>query len=316
MRRLAAILTGYSPLLMALSVLVGLAVPDLAAALRPWVVPVSITMVPLSLLRVDARALIAASRAPGRMLAAAGAVLVAWPLVVGGAALAAGLPVWLGAGLVLVAAAPPLSSSTAFAILLRIAPAPVTALSLWATLAAPASLLLVTAALPWIGDALDAAVPALRLAGAIGAAAVLAAGARRLLGPAWIERAAPTIDAGLVLLVLVIGVGVMHEIGAALRADPVRAAALFGATWALSILSCAAGALAFWRAGRDFALAVGTVAAVKNVALMVAAIAPAAEPRVLLVVMTAQLPIFFAPLVLRPVFARLGRIADAHGPPW
>ena len=314
MRRIAAFLSARSPLLMALSVLVGLALPDLAAVLRPWVVPVSIAMVPLSLLRVDTGSLVAASRAPGRMVLAAGAVLVAWPLAVGFAALAAGLPVWLGAGLVLIAAAPPLSASTAFAILLRIAPAPVTALSLCATFAAPATLLLVTGALPWIGDMPDAAIPALRLAGAIAGAAAVAALARRLLGPARIDRAAPAMDAGLVLMVLVIGIGVMHEIGAAMRADPARAAALFGATWALSVLSCAAGALAFWSAGRDFALAVGTVAAVKNVALMVAAIAPTAEPRVLLVVMTAQMPIFLAPLVLRPIFARLGRIAALGGP--
>lgn len=308
MARIAAFLTARSPVLMVLSVLTGLAIPDLAALLRPWVVPVSIFMVPLSLLRVDARALLAASRLPVRMVLACGAVLVAWPLAVGGAAMAAGLPHWLAAGLVLIAAAPPLSASTAFAILLRIAPAPVTALSLWATILAPITLTLVALAVPGMADGIVVAGPALRLAGIIAGALVIALALRRGLGTARLDRAASGIDAAIVLLVLVIGIGVMHEIGAALRADPARAAALFAATWALSILSCAAGALAFWWAGRDFALAVGTVAAVKNVALMVAAIAAAAEPRVLLVVMTAQLPIFFAPLVLRPVFARLGRI--------
>jgi hypothetical protein len=38
---------------------------------------------------------------------------------------------------------------------------------------------------------------------------------------------------------------------------------------------------------------------------MVAAVAPVVEPNVLLVVMTAQLPTFIAPLILRPVFSRL-----------
>ena len=298
-------LTRHSPVLMLASILTGLALPDLAAALRPWVVPVSVVMVPLSVLRVDMRRLGEALRTPTTVLLAAAVVLIGVPLAVGAIASAAGLPGWLATGLVLVAAAPPLSSSAAFSILLRTDAALVTAISLCATFAAPATLWLVAAALPEIGAGIETTALVAWLAGLIAFAFCIAFAVRGLCGEDRLRRAAPGIDAAIVTLVLVIGVGVMHEIGQALRADPALGFAVFGATWALSVLSCGVAVGAFWWAGRDFALAVGVVAAVKNIALMVAAVAQVAEPDILLVVMTAQLPIFLMPLVMRSIFGRI-----------
>ncbi|SMY08156.1 hypothetical protein [Flavimaricola marinus] len=307
----AASLRRYSPLWMVASIALGLAVPQLAAILRGWVVPISVVMVPLSVMRIDMGELGRAFRPAWRVTAAAFVVLVVLPILTGIVGLILGLPGWLITGLVLIAAAPPLSSSAAFAILLRIDPARVTAVSLMATAAAPATMWLVTKALPGFGQGIDATALILRLAIFIGGAFAAAFVVRRILGKERIDRAAPAIDSTTIFLVMCIGVGVMHEIGQTLRADPLLWLALFGATWLLSVLSCASAVGLFWRGSREAALATGVVAAVKNIALMVAAIAPVVEPRVLLVVMTAQLPIFFAPLVLRPVFQRISATAPA-----
>ncbi|MFT7449110.1 MAG: putative Na+-dependent transporter [Glaciecola sp.] len=294
-----------SPLLLIGSILLGLFLPGLAEFIRPYVVPTSVIMVPLSVLRIDMMRLAGAVRSPTRVLLAAAMVLVGLPLMVGGVAIAIGLPPWMATGLVLIAAAPPLSSAAAFAILLRIDAALVTAISLCATLAAPLTLWLVTTSLPGLGDGVDITSLVLRLAGFLVFAFVTAFLIRRVFGETIVRRTAPQIDALTVLLVMVIGVGVMHEIGQSMRSDVWLWAYLFAATWLVSILSCAMAVGVFWRLGRDFALATGVAAAVKNIALMVAAVAPVVEPNVLLVVMTAQLPTFIAPLILRPVFSRL-----------
>jgi predicted Na+-dependent transporter len=294
-----------SPLLLIGSILLGLFLPGLAEFIRPYVVPTSVIMVPLSVLRIDMMRLAGAVRSPTRVLLAAAMVLVGLPLMVGGVAIAIGLPPWMATGLVLIAAAPPLSSAAAFAILLRIDAALVTAISLCATLAAPLTLWLVTTSLPGLGDGVDITSLVLRLAGFLVFAFVTAFLIRRVFGETIVRRTAPQIDALTVLLVMVIGVGVMREIGQSMRSDVWLWAYLFAATWLVSILSCAMAVGVFWRLGRDFALATGVAAAVKNIALMVAAVAPVVEPNVLLVVMTAQLPTFIAPLILRPVFSRL-----------
>lgn len=311
-RAFAASLRAHSPLWMVGSIGVGLAVPDLAAILRGWVVPISVVMVPLSVMRIDLAQLGRAFRPAWRVIAAALVALVLLPILTGLAGLILGLPGWLLTGLVLIAAAPPLSSSAAFAILLRIDPARVTAVSLMATVAAPATMWLVTKTLPGVGQGIDATALILRLALFIGGAFAMAFLVRQVLGKERIDRAAPAIDSLTILLVMGIGIGVMHEIGQTLRADPLLWLGLFGATWVLSVSSCAIAVGLCWRGSRDSALATGVVSAVKNIALMVAAIAPVVEPDVLLVVMTAQLPIFFAPLVLRPVFRRISAMAPGR----
>lgn len=307
-RAFEASLRAHSPLWMVGSIGLGLAVPELAAVLRGWIVPISVVMVPLSVMRIDMSDLARALRPPWQAIFGAVFVLMVLPLLAGGIGLALGLSGWVVTGLMLIAAAPPLSSSAAFAILLRIDAARVTAVSLVATAAAPATMWLITSFLPEFGQGIDSTALILRLASFSGGAFAAAFVARRLLGQARIDRAAPSIDALTILLVMGIGVGVMHEIGQTLRSDPMLWMGLFAATWILSVASCALTIALFWRTTRDVALATGVVASIKNIALMVAAIAPVAEPRVLLVVMTAQLPIFLAPLVLRPVFKRISGV--------
>ena len=63
----------------------------------------------------------------------------------------------------------------------------------------------------------------------------------------------------------------------------------------------------FWPAGRDEACAAGLCASTKNMAVMVAAVLGTVDPRISLVVITAQFPIFLSPLLMRPLFAYLRR---------
>jgi len=107
---------------------------------------------------------------------------------------------------------------------------------------------------------------------------------------------------------MMIAIGVMHDIGLALRANPLEWMGLLALTAALSYGAIVVTVVVFWRFGKDEAIAVGLCAGIKNMAVMVAAVLGNVDPRVALVVITAQFPIFLSPFLMRPLFARLHAI--------
>jgi BASS family bile acid:Na+ symporter len=301
------LIVAQAPLVMISGVVLGLSLPDLAHVMRPWVVPISITMVLLSFLRIDPARLGQAFRAPGHLLAVSAAILLGMPLVTALAAWATGAPGWLVTGLALAAAAPPLSSAAAFALLLRIDAAEVTAISIPATFLSPLTVWLVTSLGPGLGTGVDASGLALRLGVIIGAAFLIAYAIRRLAGKSRVERAAPSLDSAILILMVLIGIGVMDDINLALRADPRGWLLILLAAWAVLLASCLLVGLAFRHSGRDKAMAAAVARGFRNMALMVAAVSGTVGPEVLLVVITAQLPLFFSPVLLRPILFRIGR---------
>jgi predicted Na+-dependent transporter len=301
------LMSAQAPLVMISGVVIGAALPGLAASLRPAVVPVAIVIVLLSILRIDPERLGRALRRPVHLVAVLVVVLLVVPVLVGLAAASMGAPGWLATGLALAAAAPPLSSAAAFAILLRIDAAEVTAISVPATLISPLTVWLITSHGPGLGVGVDASGLVLRLGVIIGLAFAVAFAIRRIAGERAMVRAAAGIDTGILLLIVVIGIGVMDDINIALRTDPVGWAGIFAGTWAVMLASCLVVGLAFWSRGRDLALAAAVAGGFRNMALMVAAVSDTVAPEVVLVVITAQLPLYFTPLLLRPAFARLGR---------
>ncbi|WP_226577628.1 hypothetical protein [Acuticoccus sediminis] len=298
----------HAPLVMVGAVVLGLALPSLASLLSPMVVPLATLLIVISMMRVDPHALRLAFRRPGHIALASVVLLVLMPAITLAIAIALGLPTWLATGLTLIAAAPPLSSAAAFAVLVRIDPALVTALSIPATLVSPLTVWSVTSVLPGLERGLDVTALSLRLGILVATAFGLALIARRLFGRARIERSAPAIDASSVILIGIIGIGLTYDIGIALRLDAFEWFAILAATSILSFGSCAATLAIFWRAGRDRAVAASLAAAVRNIAPMMAAIFGVVEPRIYLVVVTAQIPSFAAPLFMRPLFQRLGRM--------
>ncbi|QIE57257.1 hypothetical protein G5B40_18505 [Pikeienuella piscinae] len=301
------LMTAQAPFLMAGGVALGLAAPALAEFVRPAVVAISVAMVVISMLRIEPTRLVAVLRRPLFVCVTGLFALIVLPLAVALLAWAFGAPGWLATGLTYAAAAPPLSSAAAFAILVRIDPALATGVSLPATLMAPATVWLVTSAAPGLGEGVDVSALVIRLSAIILGAFAFALLLRRVAGDARVRTWAVPLDAATVALVVLISIGVMHDIGIALRADPASWFGIFALTAAVSAGSLLLGVAAFWRTGRDEAFAAGLCACVKNMAVMVAAVLGAVEPRIALVVITAQLPIYFAPLLMRPLFARLRR---------
>lgn len=298
-----------APLMMAGSVAAGLLLPELTAVLRPWVSQMAVVLIVAAMMRVEPARLRLAFARPLHVLAVCAVILGLIPALTLGGALAMGAPAWLATGLTLAAAAPPLSSAGAFAVLVRTDPALVTAISIPATLLAPATIWALASALPGVAQGLDLGAISLRLAGLIAMAFGASLTVRRLAGPARVRRAAPGLDALAAALMALIGFAVTHDIGAALRADALAWFGLAAATAAVALAGCLLTWAIFRRQGPERAAAAALAACVRNMAVMVAAILGVVEERIALVVITAQIPIYAAPLVLRPLFARLGRLA-------
>ncbi len=302
-----ALLLRRAPFFILGGVAVGVSVPDIAALMRPWVVPISVAMVVVSMLRIEPAKLLATFRRPVLVTTAGLFVLLALPVTTFLLATASGMPGWLATGLTYAAAAPPLSSAAAFAILVRVDPGLVTGISIPATLVAPVTVWMLTASFPGLGNGVVLGALVLRLSaiilGALGVALLI----RRLVGEGRVTAWAPRLDGMTVVLVLIIAIGVMHDIGIAFRSEPWSWLGILALTALVSYGSLILTIAVFWLAGRDEACAAGLCASTKNMAVMVAAVLGTVDPRISLVVITAQFPIFLSPLLMRPLFAYLRR---------
>ena len=303
-----ALLLRRAPIFMLAGVCLGLGLPGFAAVMRPWVVPISVVMVVVSMLRIEPAKLVATFRRPVLVTAAGLFVLVALPVATFLLATAFGMAGWLATGLTYAAAAPPLSSAAAFAILVRVDPGLVTGISIPATLIAPATVWMLTASFPGMGDGVALGALVLRLSAIIMGALGLALLIRHLVGEERVTSWALWLDGLTVALVLMIAIGVMHEIGIAFRTEPWSWLGILALTALVSYGSLILTIAVFWPAGRDEACAAGLCASTKNMAVMVAAVLGTVDPRISLVVITAQFPIFLSPLLMRPLFAHLRRL--------
>ena len=300
-----AFLAKNAPLFMLGGVVIGLSMPSIAEVIRPLVVPISVVMAVVSMLRIEPAKLLATFQRPIFLGLAALFVLLVLPVVTFILAKTLGLPGWLVTGLTFASAAPPLSSAAAFAILVRVDPGLVTGIAIPATLLAPATVWMLTSAFPGLGEGVELGALVLRLSGIILGALVVALLIRRFLGEERVTAWGMGLDGVTVVLVMLIGIGVMHDIGLAFRSAPGLLLGILTLTALVSYGSLIITMATFWLIGRDEAFAVGLCGGVKNMAVMVAAVLGTVDPRISLVVITAQFPIFLSPLLMRPLFARL-----------
>ena len=305
MRVILSLIVKNAPLFMLSGVVIGLSVPIIAEVIRPLVVPISILMAVVSMLRIEPAKLLATFHRPVFVGLAALFVLIVLPVVTFLLARAFGLPGWLVTGLTFASAAPPVSSAAAFAILVRVDPGLVTGIAIPATLLAPATVWMLTSSFPGLGEGVELGALVLRLSGIILGALVTALLIRRLLGEERMTEWGMGLDGVTVVLVMLIGIGVMHDIGLAFRSAPELLLGILTLTALVSYGSLLITMAMFWPIGSDEAFAVGLCGSIKNMAVMVAAVLGTVDPRISLVVITAQFPIFLSPLFMRPLFARL-----------
>jgi BASS family bile acid:Na+ symporter len=290
-------------LLAALSIFIGLAVPQLAALLKPVLGGTIIGMLMLAFLRVDPAALRRYFTRPGLIAASTAWMMLVVPGLMGFAISHTGVAEaapGLYFMLVLQLAGPGLMSAPAVAALLGLDVALTLAGLIISVALAPLSASLFTHV--FLGTALASPVGlGLRLALIIGGAALGAGLIRRIAGGAFIEAQARRIDGLSVLMFMTFAIAAMDSVSAHMLSEPMLVAKLTLLAFALSLATTAVTTLVFWRAGRGRAFAIGILTGNRNIGLMLTATGFAVSDVGWLYFAVAQFPIYLLPHLMRPL---------------
>jgi bile acid:Na+ symporter, BASS family len=300
----------------ALGVFLGLALPPLAALLKPLLIPAIVGPFLIALIRLDWQRLRHHLARPTTTLLAPLWLLVLSPLLVDAAVRPFGLPPAIHGGLVLMAAAPPLMASGALALLLGLDAALAVLVTVVCTALMPFTLPPI--ALDLLGVRIEVALGELmlRLGVVVGGCFAAAIGLRRVLPPDFARRHGEPLDGLAVLGLLLFATAIMDGVTAMALARPrfvlLCALAVFGLNLGLQVLG---GALFAWL-GRRPALTLGLCSGNANLGLLLAALADRATLELFVFVAVAQLPIYTLPLVQRPLYRRwlAGERAAVDGP--
>ena len=287
-------------------VFLGIVVPPLAAWLRPALTLAVIGTLAAALVRLDWARVIRIAARPGLPLRITASMLVLGPLL-GWLALRLGLvSPTVGQILVLQLAAPPIGSAAAFALFLGIDGSLAMIVTVLATLLLPLTLTATVALLlPDSGVAVDLAGFFLRVLTVVAVPFVIAGLIRRVVGVERLVRNDSLLAGVNVLLLVIFAIAVMDGVTARLWVDPAGILGLLLLACLFGLVAHAIGWLAFRRQSAETALSAALLSGNRNVGLMLAVTGGSAGLAFDLYVGIAQIPMYFAPLLLTPLAARL-----------
>lgn len=297
----------HGTLIAAASIFVGLLVPPLAAAFKPYLGAAIVIMLTLAFLRVDPTELRRHWTQPGLITAATLWLMLVTPAVLGTLFLVIGVDremPGLYFMLVLQMAAPGLMSSPALAALLGLDVALTLASLIVCTAITPLTASLFTHI--FLGTALAAPVTfGLRLVLIIGGSALVAALIRRIAGRAWVERQRLRIDGLSVLAMGMFAVAAMDGVTGHFLRDPLLVTGLTLLAFGLALGLIVVTALVFLPVGRARAFAIGLIAGNRNIGVMLAATGFLVPDVAWLYFALAQFPIYLLPHLLKPLARRM-----------
>lgn len=283
-------------------VFVGIALPGLATLMRPLLTAAVIGTLTGALLRLDWRRFAEIGRRPVLPATLALWQLVASPLLVWYGTALAGMPPDLRLVLLLQAAAPPIGSAAVFALILGLDGVLAALSTVTSTLLLPLTLTpLVVLLLPEAGVRVDLIPFFARVTLLVAVPFVLAWILRRLLGLERLRNADALLGGINVVLLVIFAIAVMDGVTARLFSEPLVIGALLLASCGAAILLHLAGYLLFRRAGTIGAYTSAVLSGNRNVGLMLVITAGTAGELFSLYVGVAQIPMYFAPLLLTPL---------------
>ena len=300
----------------ALSIFLGLALPQFSAAARP-VLPITIfCFTTVVFMRVDLSITAGLLRRPAKLAAACLWLIAAPVLLIGGAFLLVGrdaLDPGLVLGLAIMGAAPPIMSSPAVAILYGFEPSLIIASVIVTTIISPIVAPFLVEVLAGAAVPLDRWVLALRLLIFIGGGMAVATMIRLWLGIDRIRAMKANLDGFGVLMYFIFAIAAMDGVTRAALDNPRLVLFMLGCAFAVS----AAGLLSAWLVMRRlpsserFMIGYGT--GQRNMGLLVAALGAGVSPTTFLYFALAQFPIYLLPWLLRGLAARGRRREAADG---
>lgn len=297
-----------------LGLVAGLALPGLAAALRPYLPELIAALLFLAAFRIGPAAVVHGFSGLGSTVLTVLVYQLAAPLLAIALVWALGLRETAAAlALVLVLAAPSVSGSPNFTIMLRCDPSVAMRLLLVGTALFPATAVPVLILSPAIGSVSGVIESALRLIAVIYGAVGLAFALRHYFGPGLSEARVAALDGAAAILLAIVVVGLMSAVGPALLAETPRFLAWLGFAFAVNF-GLQVLAFRFMPVADEARDRAGTsiVAGNRNVALFLVALPPETAEALLLFIGCYQIPMYLTPIAMRRV---LGRTDDRLSPP-
>jgi predicted Na+-dependent transporter len=291
--------------LLPFSLLLGLLFQDIAAATRPLLMPLAVTLLMLALARVDWDRLSTLLRRPGLAIALSLLNLIAVPLVV--------WPIWQGLGLwpglvaalCLSAMAPGIISAATTATFLRLDSSLALLISLFTNFLVPFTLPPLALWLLGLDLKIGLLDLSLRLGLIVALALVGAIVIRRFLG-AKVTEAGPALDGLSVVVLMIFAIPLMDGVVARAVAEPVKLGGFIAGAFAgmlLCNLVMAVGMLPIL--DRRIALTAGYCSGGRHNALLMAVLPVTADPDIFLFIAAVQFPIYLIPTLLQPLYRRL-----------
>jgi bile acid:Na+ symporter, BASS family len=293
----------------ALSIFVGLALPQFAAAARPLLGFTIFIFVMLTFARAEetkVRALVASPRplvlASLWLMIAPAVVITAILTGIGRQNLDPGLVL----GLAIMGAAPPIMSAPAIAMMLGLEPTLLLTAVLVTTALAPLVSPVLVDIIAGATVPLDLGVLIQRLLLLIGGAIIGAVVLRKALGMERIRASKETFDGIGVLMYFLFAIAAMDGVMDAALADPWKVAQFLIFAFGMAALGFAAA----WMVLRSFSGAdrfvLGYVTCQRNMGLLIAALGAAAPKTTFLFFALAQFPIYLMPMIVKPLVGRFG----------
>lgn len=291
-------------LFMSVSVLTGLLVQDLARLLAPLVIFASMGAMFLTALRLDRQLLLGWIRRPLIPVSIVLFTTLVIPAMVIALTRIGALSPAVTLACALIAATPPIISVGPYCVflgtdneLLSLSVLPATAVGIL-TLPFYASL----AGLP----GLEPARLALELLAVVGTAMGGAVLIRFFVPLERVERHAPILDLGALLLMVTVAIGVTDGLASLIMAEPAVVVEAFVVTAVLSLVLQALGWLAFYRLGARIAGSVALVNGLRNMALLLGLLIGQVDASLQLLLVLGQLQLFLLPSAMRLIYRRLG----------
>jgi len=292
---------------LAASIFLGLALPALAAYVKPHLAEAVFVLLLFSYLRSDPAAFRRYLASPGLVVLATLWVMVGIPALFGLAYALSGLRTAMPALytiMILHIAIAPITSSAAFAALMGLD----VALSLATLIACSALSPISTVAFSYLflGTSLFSPIDlGLKLFFFFAASGAVAYAIRRIAGQAWIERQKEPIDGLNVIAAFTFVVAAMDGVPRHVIAEPLFALALLAFVAALTAAMVGLTVLVFRPAGGSRGLAIGLLGALRNLGVVMAALGASLPDIAWFYFALAQFPIFLLPALLKPLAVRL-----------
>lgn len=294
----------------AVSIFLGLALPQFAASARP-LLPVTIfCFMVIVFLRADLTIIGALLRRPLRLILSC-LWLVLFPAILALALIAAfgrgQLDPGLVLGLAILGAAPPIMSSPAVAIIYGFEPSLIIASVLAITMMSPVIAPFLVDMIAGEAVPLDRAVLMLRMLVFVGGGMGVAMLLRRWLGEIRVRAMKAELDGFGVVMYFVFAIAAMDGVTAAAFANPKLVATFLGFAFALSILGLVLGLALLRHVPPTDRFMLGYASAQRNMGLLVAALGAGVPPTTFLFFALAQFPIYLMPWLLKPLARRIGQ---------